>query len=474
MRKIKNILIAVGTLLTAGVWSACKVAKDIEKADAVLPAVFRNNADNTADSTSAGDVHWRTFFVEQELKDLIDSALHRNNDLLIAIRNIEAADLQLRQAKQGNTPIIGVQATASTNRPSDNSLNGLSLTSFLGQKHVEDYTLAPTLSWEADIWGKVRSRKAAALATYLRSGEARKLLQTQLINNVSKGYYNLLLLDAQIAIAKRNVLLNDSTLSIILLQYNAGQVSSLAVQRAETQKLAAERLIPQFEQAFNIQENALSILCGRLPGPVLHKRGLRDLEVNDQLNAGIPSDLLKRRPDVRQAELALAESNALVGYAKANMYPSLTITAQGGLDAFKASNWFNIPASLFGTVVGGITQPVLNQRKLRTAYQTALVRREQSVIAFRQSVLLAVGDVSDALISINKLKEEELFLQQRARTLNSATRNAQLLFSNGLANYLEVITAQENVLQSELDLAIVRRSRLDAVVDLYRSLGGGR
>jgi multidrug efflux system outer membrane protein len=183
--------------------------------------------------------------------------------------------------------------------------------------------------------------------------------------------------------------------------------------------------------------------------------------------------LLAAGPDVKTAELALNIANAQVGIAKANMYPSLTITATGGVNSFRASNWFNIPASLFGTVAGGITQPLFNQKRLKTQYEVAKVDREKTVLQFRQSVLNAVGEVSDALVTIQKLKEQQLVAANRVTTLQQATGNANLLFRNGMATYLEVITAQGNVLQSELELASIKRAQLSAVSDLYRSLGGG-
>jgi len=200
---------------------------------------------------------------------------------------------------------------------------------------------------------------------------------------------------------------------------------------------------------------------------------LKEIKFGDKLSPGIPAHLLSRRPDVKVAELVLSKANAEVGYAKASLYPSLNITAQGGLEAFKASNWFEIPSSLFGAVAGGLTQPLLNQRKLRTTYRVAKVHREQAMIDFRQSILMAVGDVADNLVKIEKYQEQSVFALERVQTLRNATANSRMLFGNGLATYLEVLTAQSSVLQSELTLASVTKAQLEARVDLYRALGGG-
>jgi len=330
-----------------------------------------------------------------------------------------------------------------------------------------------TLSWEADIWGKIRNQQSRALAGYLQTEEARKAVQTNIVAGVSEGYYNLLMLDAQLAIARKNVALNDSTLQMIRLQYNAGQVTALGIQQAEAQKLAAAELVPQLEQSILLQENALSILTGNLPDRIDRTATLEQVPVRDSLSAGVPAALVGRRPDVRSSELALTIANANVGITKASLYPSLVITAQGGLNTFIASNWFNIPGSLFGLVGGGIVQPLFQRKQLKTQYEIAKVEREKSVIVFRQSVLVAVGEVSDALAKMGKLKEQQNVAYNRVNTLQQAISNANLLFKNGMATYLEVITAQSNVLQSELDLASIRKDQLSAGVELYRSLGGG-
>jgi multidrug efflux system outer membrane protein len=463
--------IAIVVSLSFVALTACKVSKDVAVPDTALPATYREAVNS--DTSSIANMPWQAFFTDSELNSLIADALRRNFDLQIALKNIEAAELSFKQAKLGNIPQVDLQATAAYNRPSDNSLDGLSLNQELNANHIEDYTVAASLSWEADIWGKIRSRKEAALANYLGTIEARKAVQTKVVNDVSKGYYNLLMLDAQLAIAKQNVLLDDSTLHIISLEYTAGQVSSLAVQQAQAQKLDAKKLVPQFEQQIEIQENAISILAGRLPAAIARKNSLEQLKTGESLSAGVPSALLSRRPDVRQAEFAVSEANAKVGYAKANMYPSLTITAQGGVDAFKASNWFNIPASLFGAVVGSVAQPLFEQKKLSTLYKVEKANRDVTVIQFRESLLNAVGEVSDALVTLDKLNQQQALATERTKTLQEATRNSQLLFKNGQATYLEVITAQGNVLQSELELASIKKEQLDAAVDLYRSLGGG-
>lgn len=460
-------------ILVISVLSACKVSKDVETPKPALPETFRNAA-NITDTSSIADIQWKQFFTEATLQKLIDSAIAKNYDMQIAVKNIEASQLLFKQVKWNNVPQVDLNVTAISSRPSDNSINGLSLKqNDIGTKHVEDYSANLAVSWEADIWGKIHNQQRSALATYLQTEEAKKAIQTNLVATVSQGYYNLLMLDAQLAIAQKNVKLNDSTLRIIKLQYDAGQVTSLAVQQAEAQRQAAEQLVPQFEQNITIQENALRILTGQLPDRIERSATLDAMVIPANVSTGVPSAIISRRPDVKSAELELQIANSKVGITKAEMYPALRITAQGGVNSFKASNWFNVPASLFGVVAGSVVQPLLDHKRLKTDYEVAKVDREKTVLQFRQSVLNAVGEVSDALVKIEKLKSQQAIAANRVNTLQQATKNANLLFKNGMATYLEVITAQGNVLQGELELASIKRDELSAVSELYRSLGGG-
>lgn len=450
---------------------ACKVSKDTATPQVALPGEFRSA--QSADTTSVASLPWKTFITDPVLQGLIDSAIAHNYDMQIALENIRSAQLTLGQAKLGYWPDVTLQITADLTRPADNSLNGITSSDFLHSKFLNDYNATLGLSWEADIWGKIKNQKAKALAEYLQTNEARKLLQTNIVSGVAEGYYNLLMLDAQLGIARKNLALNDSTLRIIRLQFNSGDVTALGVQQAEAQQLVAAGLVPQLEQSILLQEDALNILTGSLPAAIVRGRTLDEAPVRDSLSAGVPATLLSRRPDVKSSELALTAANASVGISKAALYPSIVISPQGGWDTYIFRNWFNIPGSLFGAVVGGLTQPVFQRRKLHTQYEISEVDREKAVIEFKQSVLVAVGEVSDALGKISKLKEQRVVAANRVSTLQSAIVNANSLFRNGMATYLEVITAQSNVLQSELDLASIKKGQLSAEVELYRSLGGG-
>lgn len=451
----------------------CKVGQPYSRPETNVPEQYSRAITATADTASIADLEWRQFFTDTALQALIEKGIHNNYDLQIALRNVAASQTKLKQAKLLQLPTLDFSVAAQTNHPSENSLNGISLGSFLGTKHIEDYNAAFNLSWEADVWGKIREQKDIALSQYLSSYEAQKTVQTQVVAAIAQGYYNLLMLDEQLSIAQTNLRLNDTTLQFTQLQWEAGQATKLAVQQAEAQKQSVAILIPQLEQSIAVQENALSILTGSMPDKIHRTSALSNTVVPDGLQTGIPSGLLSRRPDIRAKELDVRIANANMGIAQAQMYPSLNITASGGINSFKASNWFQMPTSLFGTLLGGIAQPIFQRGALKTNFEVAKIQREQSVLAFKQSILNAVGEVSDALVLNNKLKEQALVATQQVDTLHNAVSNAQLLYKSGLANYLEVITVQGNALQSELNLATIRRQQLSNMVDLYRALGGG-
>ena len=468
MKRVKNIIltfaIAIGSV-------SCVSKLAYAEPELPLPEKFQYTA--TADTASVANLEWKQFFNDPILQDLIEKGIKHNYDLQIALKQVAASQEKLKQAKYMQYPDVGFGVSGQISKPSKNSMNGESLNLFLGQSHVEDYNAAFNLSWEADIWGKIKNQQEVSRMQYLQTYEGSKAVQTQVVAAIAQGYYNLLMLDKQLGIAKSNLELSSNTLLITQKMWESGDTTSLGVQQSTAQKQATELLISQLEQNIAIQENALSILVGELPNKVSRTIEMSDTSLPQNITAGLPAAMVSRRPDVRQQELALLQSNAMVGIAQANMYPSLKITANGGVNSFKFDNWFQIPASLFGSVLGGITQPIFQKRQLKTDLEVAKIQRERNVLSFRQSVLNAVGEVSDALVSNESLKVQEQKASEQATTLKDGIKSAQLLYKGGSANYLEVITAQGNSLQAELNLASIKRQRLSSIVDLYRALGGG-
>ena len=313
--------------------SACVAGKNYERPSIELPQQYGNIAPS---DTSVAAMQWKQFFTDEVLVSLIDSALKGNYDLQLAMKRIEEADAYVKQARANYIPTLDGQVSASSNIPSKNSLNGKSLESFIGQKHLEDYTVSLSASWEIDIWGKIKRQKEAALANYLQTYDGARAVQTTLIADIANNYYNLLMLDMQLDITRRNLQLSDTLVRMMNLQKQSGEVSQLAVQQTEVQLQTAALLVPELEQQIAIQENTIRILCGELPGTVARSSALTAISMPDELPTGLPSALLSRRPDVRANEMALVAANANVGVAQAQMYPSFNITATGGVNAFKS------------------------------------------------------------------------------------------------------------------------------------------
>lgn len=463
----KNIVL--GLALTTGLYS-CGLSKKYARTDTGLPEQYRTNIAVTADTLQ---LPWRTFFKDPQLVSLIEKALQKNNEVAIALKNMEQMDLAFKQAKLGLLPSLDLSASANRTWQSKNSLNGTLSGQFISTPYLDDYTASLRLSWEADIWGKAKMQKDASRASYFSQRENVSALKTRVIAQVAQAYYNLISLDEQLKIARRNIALSDSTLQMMQLQFKAGQINSLAVNQSEAQKKTAELLVPLALQNIAVQENALSILSGEYPDSIARAGSLASVMPQEIFATGIPAQLLSRRPDVKAAEYAVVSANAKTGLSKAAMYPSFNLAPQIGTNSFKFNNWFDLPGSLTKTLAVNLTQPLFQKRALRTAYETAALEQEKTVIQFRQSLMTAVGEVSDAMAKYDGTNKRLILVRQKTGALEKANSDALKLYASGMATYLEVITAQNNKLQNDLDAINIKLEQLNAVTDLYRALGGG-
>lgn len=479
-------------LVVIAFWAGCKTPASVESSitqrPQVIPAQYksalavqihgsaieRSDSLKGYDSANLGSTTWDSFFQDTSLKTLIRQGLRYNYDLQRAINRLDIARVNLRQAKLLQLPTLGISADANSTRFSDNGLTGQSMAGAGSVHHYQDYTLQGQLSWEADIWGKIRNQQKYALQDYLRTAEAAKAVRTRLIAEIATGYYNLLILEKQYQVATSSLILADSTLELTRLLKTAGKTNQLSVQQTAAQRETVALLLPDLEDQISAQQNALLALTGQMPGTIGDHGALDQVALPSEIRTGAPADLLNNRPDVRSAETALKMAISKIGVAKASLYPTLRITAAGGVESLKASNWFNLPASLFGMVAGSVLQPVFQQGALRRDYKVAELEKVDAVLAFRTSVLNAVGEVSDALTHYQKLNIQAVMASRQVDTLQQGAENASLLYKSGLANYLEVISAQNNALQAQLNLGSIHGRELIAAVDIYRSLGGGR
>ncbi len=456
-------IVFVSLLLTS-----CMVSRKYVRPDLNIPEQYRNVKDGIiyTQDTLMHRPHY--FFKNKSLLQLLDSAFLNNSDLRLAVQNISLAEKTLNMVKLNYLPELNAQINGNYTKVSENSLDGRSG----GQRETKDFNLSAGLSWEIDIWGKIKNEKKEALANYLKTEEVRKAVQTKLEADIAKGYYNLLMLDEQLNIANKSRELSDSTLRIMKIQYQVGDASVLGVKQVEAQLEGSKMLVSQIEQSISLQENALSVLCGNYAGPV--NRNLEDKgEFHSTPSEGYPASLLSARPDIKAAELSLQAANARVGIQQATMYPSINISLSGGLNSLTSSNWFSVPASLFGTAAGGITQPIFNRRKLRTQYEQALIEREKEVITFRQAVLEGYAQTSDALKNKEEIEKQFIFALNKEKVLKDNISSVKVLFATGAANYLDIITVQSTYLEARLQTARLSMEKVLANVELYVALGGG-
>lgn len=459
------LLIGVATLVLA----SCSVRKEYTRADLAIPEKYNQQEKVTGDTIV---LPWKTFFRDPKLINLIEKALIKNNELHIALKNIEQLDLAYKQAKNTLMPTLDFSAGANRSWASKNSLNGSLNEQFTGNKYLDDFSATLRLSWEVDIWGKAKMQKESAAAEYFAQKENFNAIKSRIIVQVAQAYYNLISLDEQLKIAQKNIELSDKTLQMMKLQYTAGQINSLAIQQSEAQKKTAELLVPLAQQNISVQENALSILCGEYPAPVERSEHLINMMNENPLSSGVPAQLLSRRPDLKAAEYNVISFNAKTGLAKAAMYPNISLSPQVGVNSFKVNTWFDLPGSLTKTLAANLAMPLLQKRQLKTAYETTIIEQEKAVITFKQTLMTAVGEVSDAMAKSKGSDERLALLDERTKILEKGTNDALKLYKSGMATYLEVITAQNNKLQNDLEQTSVILEKLNAEIDLFRALGG--
>lgn len=478
---IPYIVAVIGIVLT----SACVSKSNYTTPKFEIPTTYRtlDSIQNSTDSVGIADIDWKSFFEDEQLIQWIDQGLQYNFDMQKALKNIEIANQKVLQAKMGWLPSVSLDAANVAYQYRSENYYGSAASNWYAHKgetapdnmyvNAAQYISALQVSWEVDIWGKIKSQKTEALARYLQTFEAQKAIQTQVISQIAEGYYNLLLLDAQLEVAQTNFELSNNTLKIVQLQRDAGQITSLAIQQTRSQMLVAKALIPSLNQQIALQENALMLLMGQLPKGVQRSAKLSDLRYDETLSAGIPLYMVGKRPDVRSAELELKAKNAVVGVTQANRYPSLKIDLSGGLNSMLAENWFQIPGSLFGSLIGNLSQPLFNKRKLKTDFEVAKLERNKSEIDFQMTVYTAINDVTDALITLDLLNKQLEIAEEQVATSKLGIKQSNLLFNSGFATYLEIINAQRVALDSELNLNKLKQNKLLARVKLYKSLGGG-
>lgn len=466
---MKKYRILQVTLFAAGLMSiqSCFVAKDYQRpADVKTEAKFRTDV-VAQDNQSFAMLSWQEFFSDATLKGYIQKGLDNNLDIRSALQTIAASEAYMKQGKSGYLPTLTVGPTYSYSTNSENTPMG----ALTGRQSQSQYELSGNLSWEADIWGKIRSGYRGATANYLQTIEAHKAVKTNIISSIANTYYQLIALDEQYRTAKETVDYRTQSLETIKALKDAGNVTQVAVNQTEAQLVNAKSLMVDIESSIKLNENILSVLLGENPRDI--SRGTLDQQrVTTSLAVGVPAQLLENRPDVKASEYQLIASFENVNIANSNFYPALTLSASGGIQGTDIDKLFDAH-SLFASVIGRLAQPILNKRAIRTQKEVALAQQEQALLGYKKSLLDASKEVSDALYRYKAANDKITLKEQEYKLYADAAIYSEELLNYGMANYLEVLTARENSLNAQMNLINTKFAKLNAMVELYRSVGGG-
>lgn len=462
--KTKNIIKGSVLLLTALLLQSCFVAKEYKTPEIKTDNLYRT--EQVADSTSLVMLSWNKLFTDEKLQGYIQEAIQNNLDMKIALQNMVAAEATLKQSKVGYLPSINATATATHQELAKNSQFG---SIFNGS--IEQFEFSTRLSWEADIWGKIRSTKRASAAKYLESAVAKQAIQTELVANVASLYYQLLALDEQIKVAKSTLENRNSSVEVIKALKKSGSVNEVAVKQTEAQKYAVEIIIEDLNYNIKVLESSFNQLLGK-PASAVERGVFANQTIDAEIKAGLPSLLLSKRPDVVAAELNFRNAFELTNVARSYFYPSLTLSATGGFQSLELKEWFSTN-SIFATLIGGITQPIFNQRQNKTRLEVAKANQQKAYLQFEKSLLVAGKEVSDALANYENETKKLSIRKNQVDALKNAANYSDELLQYGMVTYLEVLTAKDNALNTEINYIDNKYKQLNAVITLYKALGGG-
>jgi outer membrane protein, multidrug efflux system len=440
--------------------TSCKMLQPYKRPDIVSEdKLFRDlSIDDTA---NIADIPWKSFFTDTHLQKLIDEALINNSDLQIALARMNKAEANLMQSKLAFIPSINANVNGTfQNKNSDGS--GVS----------EAYNLYGSMSWEADIWGKLRSTKRAYLDLFLESEAYKRAVQTQLIADVATGYYTLMAYDAQLQITEKTLGVRDSDVETMKLLKESDIVTGADLVLSQANKFSTEVTIPDIKQNIYTTENTLSVLLGRTPG-LIERGSLDGQQIYYDIKTGVPASLLANRPDVMEAEYQFRYSFDMTNVARSYFYPSVTISANGGLSETDLSRLFDA-STIFWNLAGGLVQPIFNQGVNNQRLKIAKANQEEFLAAFKQTLLNAGKEVANAMHEYQTASDKMTLRSSQIEYLGkSVDYTMDLLKYTSNTNYTDVLTSEERLLSAQLGSINDKLQQLRALVELYRSLGGG-
>lgn len=454
--------------------TACKIPALVSKQENKSVPAYYNAAQ---DSTNIASMKWRQYFTDPYLIAIIDSALKNNQELNIALREIEMDKNEIQARKGEYLPFVNIAGVAGIDKTGKYTWDGLSEEDLKanpekGPKYIGDFRAGIYATWELDVWKKLRNAKKSAALRYFATIEGRNFIVTNLIAEISSSYYELLALDNMMSIVQQNIELQKNALQMVKLEKDAAKVSQLAVNRFDAQLLHTQNLQYDIQQQIVETENKINFLAGRFTQHVARTNtSLNDIPV-EMVQSGIPSQLLLNRPDIRQAELALAAAKLDVQVARANFYPSFSLSAGSGFTAFNPSYIFK-PEALLYNFAGDAVGPLINKNGIVAAYKNANEKQIISAYQYERTILSAFIEVANQLSYISNYKNSYETKSKEVEILNQSVDISNKLFASSKADYIEVLLTQREALDSRIELIETKLKQLKAKVNIYRVLGGG-
>jgi multidrug efflux system outer membrane protein len=456
-------------LIGLALLTGCTMGPDYKRPAAPTPPAFRNG-EAAPTAASLADTKWFDLFQDDVLKQLVETALAQNHDLKITAERVLQARAQIGVSQAQLYPQLDLNVSENLIR---NSAIGANRIDFPGIKFDSSYLQGGfALNWELDLWGRIRRLNEAARAQFFATEEARRGVVTTLVADVSSTYFSLRELDLELDIARKTRDIADNSLKLTTTRKNRGVATGLDVHQSEQFLYTATGQIASIERAQGQTENALSLLLGRNPGDIARGKALEDLKAPPEVPAGLPSSLLERRPDIRQAEQLLIAANAQIGVARAAYFPQVSLTGLLGAQSRSLTNLFTGPARLWNFIPNATT-PIFRAGSLKAARQFTEAQQREALENYNKSIQSAFREVSDSLIDYRKTAEQRAQQELLVTALSESDRLSRLRYQGGLDSYLQVLDAQRNLFQGQLALAQLKRAELISIVQLYRALGGG-
>lgn len=474
MRKI-----AYGFLFSiAGLTGCSSLNTALSIPEKTLPDTFTQTVDKNEGVTVAS-VNWREYFTDNNLQNLLDEAVKNNPDLQMALQRIEISRSSVKLANGALLPQVSLNVGGSVRRFGLYTMDGAgnSTTQITpGQTiptNLPDMYLGMQSSWEIDIWEKLRHQRESAISTYLASVEGTNFVISTLVADVASYYTELLALDNELALVQQTITKQQEALEVIQLQKEVGRANELAVQQFHAELLNTKILEKNIQQQVIEVENKINFLLGSYPKPIKRNKDVFAHELPVQIASGFPSQLLANRPDIREAEFKIEASKFDLQAAKAAFYPNFNITASLGFQAFNPEFLFSSPASIAYSVFGTLVAPIINMNALKAQFNTAQANQLTAMYHYQKTVLNAYVEVANQLVAIENLQQVNLLKTQQNALLKKSVGTSGELYRTARATYLEVLLAQQNALQSNIELiGVIKQQRLSAI-NIYKALGGG-